>query len=85
MVRAFAEAVAEARDTLNAIERAEDAVAALALALKLDEAYGEAKTRAGALDFDDLIEHAQASAAEIRSRALGALQARRRPRSHPDR
>jgi ATP-dependent helicase/nuclease subunit A len=59
-VRAFAEASAEARDTLNAIERAEDAVAALALALKLDEAYGQAKTRAGVLDFDDLIEHAQA-------------------------
>lgn len=59
-VRAFAEAIEEARLTLNAIERAEDAVAALALALKLDEAYGEAKARAGVLDFDDLIEHAQA-------------------------
>ena len=59
-VRAFAEAAAEARDTLNAIERAEDAIAALALALKLDEAYAEAKTRSGVLDFDDLIEHAQA-------------------------
>lgn len=59
-VRAFAEASADARDTLNAIERAEDAVAALALALKLDEAYGQAKSRAGVLDFDDLIEHAQA-------------------------
>lgn len=32
----------------------------MALALKLDQAYGDAKTRAGALDFDDLIEHAQA-------------------------
>src|SRR5690606_3942678 len=51
---------ADARDTLNAIERAEDAVAALALALRLDEAYSEAKARSGALDFDDLIEHAQA-------------------------
>ncbi|MEQ1811636.1 MAG: double-strand break repair helicase AddA [Terricaulis sp.] len=59
-VRAFAEAAAEARDPLNAIERAEDAIAALALALKLDEAYAEAKTRSGVLDFDDLIEHAQA-------------------------
>lgn len=59
-VRAFAEAASEARDTLNAIERAEDAIAALALALKLDEAYAEAKTRSGVLDFDDLIEHAQA-------------------------
>ncbi|MGE0743250.1 MAG: UvrD-helicase domain-containing protein, partial [Hyphomonadaceae bacterium] len=36
-----------------------DAAAALALALKLDQAYAEAKARAGALDFDDLIEHAQ--------------------------
>ncbi len=58
--RAFAEAVAEARDTLNAIERAEDAVAALALALKLDDSYTAAKARAGALDFDDLIERAEA-------------------------
>jgi hypothetical protein len=40
-VRAFAEASAEARQTLNAIERAEDAIAALALALKLDEAYAK--------------------------------------------
>ncbi|HYD86410.1 MAG TPA: double-strand break repair helicase AddA [Vitreimonas sp.] len=60
LVRGLAEAAADARTTLNAIERAEDAVAALALALRLDEAYGEAKARAGALDFDDLIEHAQA-------------------------
>lgn len=59
-LRAFFEACEEARDTLNAIERAEDAVAVLALALKLDEAYSEAKSRAGVLDFDDLIEHAQA-------------------------
>jgi ATP-dependent helicase/nuclease subunit A len=59
-VRAFAEACAEARAKLNAIERAEDAAAALALALKLDQAYADAKDRAGALDFDDLIEHAQA-------------------------
>ncbi|ANP46655.1 double-strand break repair helicase AddA [Candidatus Viadribacter manganicus] len=55
----FFDACEIARDDLNAIERAEDAVAALALALKLDEAYGEGKTRAGVLDFDDLIEHAQ--------------------------
>ena len=59
-VRSFAEACADARAALNAIERAEDAVAALALALKLDEAYAEAKQRAGVLDFDDLIEHAHA-------------------------
>ncbi|MEZ5957539.1 MAG: double-strand break repair helicase AddA [Hyphomonadaceae bacterium] len=59
-LKAFFDTCEEARDTLNAIERAEDAVAALALALKLDEAYGEAKARAGVLDFDDLIEHAQA-------------------------
>ncbi len=55
----FATRCGEARSQLNAIERAEDAVAALALALRLDEAYGDAKQRAGALDFDDLIEHAQ--------------------------
>lgn len=60
LLRDFFEACDEARSTLNAIERAEDAVAALALALKLDEAYADAKARAGALDFDDLIEHAQA-------------------------
>jgi len=59
-LRQFADDVAGARAQLNAIERAEDAVAALALALKLDEAYSEAKARSGALDFDDLIEHAQA-------------------------
>ncbi len=59
IVRDFADATAEARAALNAIERAEDAVAALALALKLDAAYTEAKQRAGALDFDDLIERAQ--------------------------
>ncbi len=58
-VRALAEASEDARQMLNAIERAEDAVAALALALKLDEAYGEGKRRASVLDFDDLIEHAQ--------------------------
>lgn len=59
-VRALAEAAADARLKLNAIERAEDAVAALALALRLDEAYSDAKARSGVLDFDDLIEHAQA-------------------------
>lgn len=58
-VRALAEAAEGARQMLNAIERAEDAVAALALALKLDEAYAEGKKRASVLDFDDLIEHAQ--------------------------
>jgi ATP-dependent helicase/nuclease subunit A len=60
LVRTLAEATVEARERLNAIERAEDAVAALALALKLDEAYAGAKARAGVLDFDDLIERAQA-------------------------
>lgn len=59
LVRRFAEAAAEARDTLNAIERAEDAMAALALAMKLDDAYETAKARSSVLDFDDLIEHAQ--------------------------
>jgi ATP-dependent helicase/nuclease subunit A len=60
LVRAFAQDVERIRVRLRAIERAEDAVCALALALKLDQAYADAKTRAGALDFDDLIEHAQA-------------------------
>ncbi len=59
-VRALAEDIAAARDRLNAIERAEDAIAAMALALKLDQAYADAKARSGVLDFDDLIEHAQA-------------------------
>lgn len=59
-LRGFAEAAANARAMLHAIERAEDAVAALALALELDEAYERAKSRAGVLDFDDLIERAQA-------------------------
>lgn len=49
----------EAREMLNAIMRAEDAIAAMALALQLDRAYAEAKTRSSVLDFDDLIEHAQ--------------------------
>ncbi len=53
------ELATRAREALNAIDRADDAGAALALALKLDQAYGDAKTRAGVLDFDDLIEHAQ--------------------------
>ena len=59
-MRQFAEDVADARAMLNAIDRAEDAIAALALALKLDDAYADAKSRSGTLDFDDLIEHAQA-------------------------
>jgi ATP-dependent helicase/nuclease subunit A len=50
---------ASARAQLNAIDRAEDAAAVLALALKLDQAYGDAKAAAGVLDFDDLIEHAR--------------------------
>ncbi|MBS0384678.1 MAG: UvrD-helicase domain-containing protein, partial [Proteobacteria bacterium] len=60
LVRRFAEAVAEAREQWNALQRAEDAAAALALALKLDQAYEDAKNAAGVLDFDDLIAHAQA-------------------------
>ena len=56
---AFAATCLDAYAVLNAIERAEDAVAAMALALKLDQAYADAKARAGVLDFDDLIEHAQ--------------------------
>jgi len=59
-VRALAESACALREQLNAIERAEDAVAAMALALKLDQAYADAKARSGVLDFDDLIEHAQA-------------------------
>ncbi len=58
LLSAFVQACAEARAALNAIERAEDAAAALALALKLDQAYADAKLSAGVLDFDDLIEHA---------------------------
>ncbi len=60
LLERFMDDCLEARAQLNAIERAEDAAAALALALKLDEAYEAAKHRTGALDFDDLIEHAQA-------------------------
>lgn len=59
LVSDFAGACGALNEQLNAIERAEDAVAALALALKLDEAYEAAKARAGALDFDDLIELAR--------------------------
>ncbi len=59
LLTGFAQRCAAACERLNAIERAEDAIAALALALKLDEAYEAAKQRGGALDFDDLIEHAQ--------------------------
>ena len=61
--RLFADACAElqeAKDALNAIERAEDARAALLLGLKLEGAYAQAKARAGMLDFDDLIAHAHA-------------------------
>jgi len=56
---AFADVCLRVYETLNAIERAEDAIAAMALALKLDQAYADAKARSGVLDFDDLIEHAQ--------------------------
>ena len=59
LLRAFADACAAARNELNAIERAEDAAAALHMAMALDSAYARAKTRAGVLDFDDLIAHAQ--------------------------
>lgn len=55
LVRRFAEDAAAARDKWNALQRAEDAAAALALALKLDQAYEDAKNASGALDFDDLI------------------------------
>jgi len=60
LLRDFADDCLEARETLNAIERAEDAIAALQLALMLDRTYQAAKNRTGALDFDDLIEHAHA-------------------------
>ncbi|MDX2275864.1 MAG: double-strand break repair helicase AddA [Hyphomonadaceae bacterium] len=60
LLDALAEQCIAARTALNAIDRAEDTAAALALALKLDGAYDAAKTRAGVLDFDDLIAHAQA-------------------------
>ncbi|MCR6645966.1 MAG: UvrD-helicase domain-containing protein [Terricaulis sp.] len=60
LIETFIDACVDARAALNAINRAEDTAAALALALKLDEAYETAKSRAGTLDFDDLIEHAQA-------------------------
>jgi len=55
----FLDTCIEAREQLNAIARAEDSAAALALALALDSAYAAAKQRTGALDFEDLIEHAQ--------------------------
>jgi ATP-dependent helicase/nuclease subunit A len=55
-----ADIAAGTREKLCAIERAEDAAAALQLALRLDRAYESAKARIGALDFDDLISHAQA-------------------------
>ncbi len=54
----IAEISAGARAKLNAMDRAEDAVAALALATRLDGAYETAKAYAGVLDFDDLITHA---------------------------
>jgi ATP-dependent helicase/nuclease subunit A len=60
LLQRFAEDAAETRTKLNAIERAEDATAALTLAMKLDQAYEQAKHRSGALDFDDLIAHAKA-------------------------
>lgn len=47
------------RAKLNAMDRAEDAVAALALATRLDGAYETAKAQSGVLDFDDLITHAR--------------------------
>lgn len=59
LLRRFAEDAAAARDTWNALERAEDAAAVLALAMKLDQAYCDAKDAGGVLDFDDLIAHAQ--------------------------
>jgi ATP-dependent helicase/nuclease subunit A len=59
LLQDFVDACVEARERLNAIECAEDSAAALALALKLDEAYEAAKQRTSALDFDDLIGHTQ--------------------------
>lgn len=50
-----AERAARAHATLQAIDRAEDAIAAAALAHALVAAYEDAKARAGVLDFDDLI------------------------------
>ena len=50
----------EAQEGLNAIDRAEDAVAAVTLTLRLESAYAAAKQRLGALDFEDLIAHAHA-------------------------
>jgi ATP-dependent helicase/nuclease subunit A len=60
LVRRLAEETETAREKLNALERAEDAAALLALALKLDQSYEGAKHATGTLDFDDLIAHAQA-------------------------
>ncbi|MBY0563914.1 MAG: double-strand break repair helicase AddA [Hyphomonadaceae bacterium] len=60
LVQALADRCVGAREQLNAIERAEDAVAALVLGMRLDQAYEAAKQRTATLDFDDLIEHAQA-------------------------
>jgi ATP-dependent helicase/nuclease subunit A len=59
LLQRFGEDAADARAKLNAIERAEDAAAALQLAMTLDRAYERAKQRSGVLDFDDLIAHAQ--------------------------
>jgi ATP-dependent helicase/nuclease subunit A len=56
----FADSAAALASDLNAIERADDAAAAMQLALRLDRAYQLAKARSGVLDFDDLIEGAQA-------------------------
>jgi len=50
-----AERAAAACATLRAIDRAEDAIAAAALAHALVTAYEDAKGRAGVLDFEDLI------------------------------
>ena len=66
---------ARALDGLNAIDRADDA-SPLTLALRLDAAYTAAKTRVGALDFDDLIAHADFALARAEAGALGAPQAR---------
>ncbi|MFT3728276.1 MAG: double-strand break repair helicase AddA [Terricaulis sp.] len=59
LVRGLAEDADAAREQLNALERAEDASALLALAVKLDESYEDAKKATGTLDFDDLIARAQ--------------------------
>jgi ATP-dependent helicase/nuclease subunit A len=60
LLNEVADDASRALEGLNAIDRAEDGVAALTLALRLDGAYAAAKHRMGVLDFEDLIAHAHA-------------------------